>query len=210
VNVGRRARAALVLLVSTFASPALGDRGETYVVLGFSPGMTRYKLGRTGSGETTNASSTFNVTAYYGLSNTWHVGGRLRTNRTTNLHVANATTDLNRIQTVGDVYEDHLGLGLDGVILYRVDTHYPLAPLIELAGGVTSHQFSRIAFIPARSTYSYSRPSIHNVALHGGATVLLEYRFATRWVAAAGVSAEAESGDVPSSFTVPLRLGAVW
>jgi hypothetical protein len=138
------------------------------------------------------------------------VGARLRVSSTTNLHVDNAVVVLNDTKTVGDIYEDHLGLGLDGVILYRVETHYPLAPLIELEGGFTSHQFRRVAFIPKGSTYSYSQSSASSVALHGAAALLLEYRFSTRWVAAAGFSAERETGDVPWSYSVPLRVGFIW
>ena len=114
------------------------------------------------------------------------------------------------MKTVGDVYEDHLGIGLGAVLLYRVSTDHPLAPLFELEGGFTNHSFSRVAFIPKGSTYSYPKSSVSYVALYGAAAVLLEYRFLTRWVAAAGVSVQRESGHVPWGVSVPLRVGVVW
>lgn len=45
----------------------------------------------------------------------------------------------------------------------------------------------------------------------GSAALLLEYRFANRWVAAAGVGVQGEtSGRVAWSLSVPLRFGVIW
>ena len=103
-------RAALVVLLVLVGLPARADRRETYAVLGFDPGVTRYELGPTGSGAATKPSGTFSATGYYGLSNEWHLGGRLRLSKTTNLQVSNSVVALNGVKTVGDVYEDHLGV----------------------------------------------------------------------------------------------------
>lgn len=203
-------RAALVASLLLVCLPARADRRETYAVLGFDPGVTRYELGPTGSGAATKPSGTFSATGYYGLTNEWHIGGRLRLSKTTNLDVTNAVVALNGVKTAGDVYEDHLGIGLGAVLLYRVSTDHPLAPLFELEGGFTKHSFSRVAFIPEGSTYSYPQSDVSYVALYGAAAVLLEYRFLTRWVVAAGVSVQRESGQVPWGVSVPLRVGFVW
>jgi hypothetical protein len=203
-------RVAFVVALLLMSLPARADRRETYVVLGFDPGVARYELGPTGSGAAAKPSGTFSATGYYGLTNEWHMGGRLRLSRTTNLDVSNAVVALNGVKTVGDVYEDHLGIGLGAVLLYRVSTDHPLAPLIEIEGGFTNHSFSRVAFIPKGSTYSYPQSSVSYVALYGAAGVLLEYRFLTRWLAAVGVSVQRESGQVPWGVSIPLRVGVVW
>ena len=196
-----------LLLVS---SAARADRREWYAVLGLDPGVAHSELGPTGSGEATRTSGTFTASGYYGLTNEWHVGARIRLSKTTNLEVNNSVVVLNGVETLGDVYEDHLGIGLGAVLLYRLSTNHPLAPLFELEGGVTNHSFSRVAFIPKGSTYSYPQSNVSYVALYGAAAVLLEYRFLTRWVAAAGVAVQRESGQVPWGISLPLRIGVIW
>jgi hypothetical protein len=205
-------RAAVALGALFVASSARADRGETYVVLGYEPGVSSYKLGTTGAGSATRpASVAFSAAVFRGFTNTWHVGGRLHFANVTDVHVGNAIVQMqggSRAQ--GDVYEDHRAFGAGGLLLYRFDTHAPLAPVLELEGGFASHQYSRITFIPSGATNSYPQPSRSQTSVYGSASLYVEYRFATRWVASAGVTAQVESGDMPWSIRVPIRVGVIW
>jgi hypothetical protein len=59
--------------------------------------------------------------------------------------------------------------------------------------------------------YKIELPSTSQTALHGSLAALLEYRFAKRWVAMAGLTAQVESGNLqPWSLSVPLRVGVIW
>ena len=203
-------RTALAVVALALALPARADRRETYAVIGYEPGVSRYQLGKTGSGEATRPAGTLTATVYYGLTNSLHLGGRLGVSSTSNLHIGGSVVSLNGVPTQGDVYEDALSIGFGGVAIYRIDTHHALAPLLELEGGFRNHQFSRVAFIPSGSTYVYSQESVSTTSLYGAAALLLEYRFATRWIAAAGIAGTRESGPVPWGISVPLRVGVVW
>ncbi len=73
------------------------------------------------------------------------------------------------------------------------------------------HEYGNIAHMPAGAAYSIQLADLSETVLHGGATVLLEYRFRNRWIVAAGVGVQLEpSGLTPWSVVVPFRLGWIW
>ena len=207
-----RLRALIAFGMLVGAGAARADRGETYTLLGYEPGVSNYKLGTTGAGSATRpAALAFSATAYRGLSNTWHIGGRLRLVSSTDVHVGNAIVEMQGgSKAQGDVYQDHGAFSAGGLLLYRFDTHAPFAPVLELEGGFSSHQYSRIAFIPTGATNSYPQASRSRTGVYGSASLCVEYRFATRWLASAGVTGQVETGDMPWSIRVPIRVGVIW
>lgn len=182
------------------------------MLLGYEPGVSHYKLGTTGTGSATRpAGLALSATVLRGLTNTWHAGGRLHFANSTDVHVGNAIVKMQEGPTQqGDVYEDHRALGAGALLLYRFDTHAPVAPVLEVEGGVASHQYSRVIFIPTGATKKYDQPSRSRTSAFGSASLLLEYRFATRWLASAGVTGQVETGDLPWSIRVPVRVGMIW
>ncbi len=114
-------------------------------------------------------------------------------------------------RAAGDVFEDHRSLGLGVLALYRLDTGLHLAPVFEVEAGFTSHQYRRIAHVPTGVAFTFPLPDVSETVLHGSAALLLEYRFAERWIAAGGVGVQGETGGlVPWSVSVPLRFGIIW
>jgi len=208
----RAVRATALAASLLFGATARADRNEVYAVVGYEPGLTRYELPATGSGSTTSFAGALAASVYYGLTNTLHVGGRLRVCINSDVRISEARLTLpDGSQSTGDVFEDHRSLGLGALALYRLDTGLQLAPVFEVEAGFTSHQYRRIAHVPAGAAFTIPLPDVSETVLHGSAALLVEYRFANRWVAAAGVGVQGEtSGLVPWSLSVPLRFGVIW
>ena len=202
----------LLLLGLCVARPARADLKELYTVLGFEPGVSRYDVPASGSGSTTALTGTFDLSAYYGLTNTWHVGGRIRGSIRSDVHLADARLNMpDGSVSTGDVYLDHRSVGLGALALYRLDTGLHLAPVLEVEAGFTSHQYRRIAHVPTGVAYIIPLSDVSETVFHGAAAVLVEYRFANRWIAAAGVGVQVEPGArVPWSVNLPLRVGVIW
>ncbi len=194
------------------AGPARADRKEIYTLLGFGAGATRYNVPASGSGSTTAFAGALDVTVYYGLTNTLHLGGRLQVTSTSNVHFDSAkVTMADGSESVGSVFADHSAMSLGALGLYRFDTGVAFAPVLELEAGFAGHQYQRVEHVPAGAGFKYELGSKSQGALYGAGAVLLEYRFANRWIAKTGISVRAETGNLqPWSLSVPLRVGVVW
>jgi len=212
ISAGLPVRVLAVAVAAAVAAPARADRKEIYAVLGLDAGVNRYKLPANGSGGTTAFAGALDVSAYYGLTNSFHVGGRLRLSSSSNVHFSGATVTMpDGSHSVGDVFDDHQSFGLGALGVYRVDTGVAVAPAFELEAGFDTHRYRRVEHVPAGVAYKIELSSTSQTALYGAGAVLLEYRFANRWVAMTGISVRAESGDLqPWSLSVPLRVGAIW
>ncbi len=174
--------------------------------------MSRYDLPASGSGSATALTGTFDLSAYYGLANTWHVGGRIRGSISSDVHLADVRVNMpDGSVSRGDVYLDHRSIGIGALALYRLDTGLHLAPVLEVEAGFTSHQYRRIAHVPAGVGYIIPLSGVSETVFHGAAAMLVEYRFGNRWMAAAGAGVEVEPGArVPWSVNLPLRVGVIW
>jgi len=203
----------LVLAAALLAAvPARADRDEIYAVFGYEAGATRYDLPANGSGSATGYAGALDLAVYYGLTNAVHLGGWVRASSSSDVHFSGVRVTLpDGSKSPGDLYEDHRSFGLGTLGLYRIDTGYKLAPLLELEAGFTTHQYRRIAHVPAGVAFTIAMPDVSETVLHGAAALLLEYRFANRWIAASSVRVQAENGGLtPWSLSVPFRLGVIW
>lgn len=209
---GRWQRAGLLALALLAVSPVRADQQELYTVIGYAPGVSHFDLPANGSGSTTSFAGAIDLSAYYGLTNKLHVGGRIRGSSSTDVRFAAATLTLpGGEQSSGDVYQNHRSLGLAALAHYRLDTWPRLAPAFEVEAGFTSHQYRRIEHMPAGVTYTIELPDISETVLHGAVALLLEYRLGNRWVAAIGLSLRGEAGGfTPWTLGVPLRVGVIW
>ncbi len=203
---------ALALAALSAAAPARADRKEVYTVLGIGAGANHYKVPANGSGSTTAFAGALDLTVYYGLTNTFHVGGRLRATSTSNVQFDSVKlTMADGSESVGSVFADHRSVSLGAVGLYRFDTGRSFAPVLELEAGFAAHQYQRVEHVPAGAGFKLALGNKSQNALYGAGAVLLEYRFANRWVAMTGLSVRAETGDLqPWSLSVPLRVGVIW
>jgi hypothetical protein len=210
-----RARGAgplLLLLGLCVARPARADLKELYTALGYEPAVSHYDLPASGSGSAAALTSRFDLSAYFGLTNAWHVGGRIRGSISSDVHLADARVNMpDGSVSSGDVYLDHRSVGIGALALYRLDTGLHLAPVLEVEAGFTSHQYRRIEHVPTGVAYIIPLSDVSETVFHGAAAVLVEYRFRNRWIAAAGVGVQVEPGaSVPWSVNLPLRVGVIW
>lgn len=200
-----------VLVGSTIVAPrhARADRREIYTLVGYAPGVSHFRVPG-GHGATTNAyANAIDLTSYYGLTHSLHVGGLLRLASSADARFAGATARLpDGTDSVGNVYADHRALGVGALLLYRLDTGIALAPAVMLEGGLTIHQYRDAVHVAAGVGTPLGE--VTETVPHGSATVLLEYRFLDRWVAALGVGVSVEPGLMPWSIFAPLRVGRIW
>lgn len=211
-RLARRAGHLLLLLALCVARQARADLKELYTALGYEPAVSHYDLPASGSGSATALTGTFDLSAYYGLTNAWHVGGRIRGSIRSDVHLTDVRVNMpDGSVSNGDVYLDHRAVGIGALALYRLDTGLHLAPMLEVEAGFTSHQYRRIALVPAGVAFTIPLSDVSETVLHGAAAVLVEYRFRNRWIAAAGVGVQVEPGaSVPWSVNLPLRVGVIW
>jgi hypothetical protein len=207
-----RAVLGMIVLLGTIApGDARADRHELYTLLGYQPGVSRFRSPAGGDAAIASYAGAFDLTAYYGLSNTFHLGGRLRFSRTSDVRFeAIDVPAVDGTPTRGDVFADHLGFGFGALALYRVDTGYSLAPVFELEGGFTIHDYGNVVHVPTVAAYRTALPGISETVVHGSGTAILEYRFRNYWLASAGVGVQVEDGRVPWSVFVPFRVGRIW
>jgi hypothetical protein len=190
---------------------ARADRRELYTLVGYQPGVSHLRSPAGSDATATIYAGALDLTAYYGLSNTFHVGGRLRFSRSSDVRVDGV--DLPAVAGTpsrGDVFADHFGFGFGALALYRVDTGYSLAPVFELEAGFTIHDYGNVVHVPSEAAYRTPLAGFSETVVHGSATAVLEYRFRNYWVASAGVGVQVEGGRVPWSVFVPFRLGRIW
>ena len=203
----------IVFLAALFAAGAArADYTDVYTVLGYQAGASHHLLPATGSGSVTGYAGALDVSAYYGLTDALHVGGRVRLGSSSDVHFSGTTVRLpDGSQSTGDVYDDHRALGVGALALYRVATGFALAPVLELEGGFTTHEYRRIAHVPGGAAYTVSLASVSETVLHGAGALLFEYRLTNRWIVATGVGVQVEAGGLtPWSAFVPFRVGCIW
>jgi hypothetical protein len=207
----RAARLALAagLLVS---SSARGDSKEVYAVLGYVPSVNRYELPASGSGSTTAVAGGADLSAYYGVRNTLHLGARLRAAINSNVHLGDVRVNLpDGSVSPGDAYLDHRSLGLGALALYRMDTGLHLAPALEVEAGFTSHQYRRIAHVPVGVAYTIPLSNVSETVFHAATALLVEYRLGNTWTVSAGLGVQFEPGArIPWAVNLPLRVGVIW
>ena len=207
-----RLRPLALLAGLTVAPVARADRREVYALVGYEAGASHYTVPAVGTGGATAYTGALDLTVFYGLTNFFHLGGRLFLSRSSDIDFRRASVLLpDGSQSTGDVYANHSALGLGVLALYRLDTGRHLAPVLELEGGFTLHEYNDVAQVPAGASYFVPLPNTWEAALHGSGTVLVEYRFASKWVALAGLGVRLEaSGENPWSVFIPVRIGRVW
>jgi hypothetical protein len=211
------ARRCLLVVVGVLALVGLGapraaraDRRELYTLLGYEAGVGHHQVPIAGDAAATQYAGALELTAYYGVSNSLHVGGRLRLSSSADLRfsgVAMAKEDGSTVS--GDVFVDDRSMDIGGIVLWRVYTGYPLAPVFELGAGLAVHEYRNISQYPAGGG-AVALASTSEAVAYGSGTVLVEYRFRDRWLATTGVGVQVEGGRTPWSLLVPFRVGMIW
>jgi hypothetical protein len=209
----RRLVALLSFCFSALApTSALADRGEIYALLEFEPAVIHFKDPVLLEKETTQLAGAVGITGYFGLTNTIHLGGAVRVSMAKDIEFDGITlTSPGGVTSTGSVYADQLSFSIGAVGLYRFDTGSKFAPLLGLEGGVIHHRYSNVAQYPDGGSYGISQADNSETRPYGRASLALEYRFASRWAASAGVAAQYEPESMsPWQFAFPMRVGFIW
>lgn len=203
---------ALALASLTLPATAMADKQELYTFATFELQLTSFTEPIAASASATQFTPAIELGAFYGFTNTLHIGAVFRASLANDLRVDGAQVRLpDGSPSEGTVYFNHRALSLGALAYYRFDTGHALAPALEGEVGFTSHEYSLVAFGPAGQSYTVPYPSISEFRLHLRATALAEYRFGNHIHASAGVGFSAEPGGLaPWQVVIPLRFAWIW
>ncbi|RKH92983.1 hypothetical protein [Corallococcus sp. AB038B] len=205
-------RFAVLLSLLLLPSAALADRGELYTLLEGGPSLLAVDDALDGEARATPAALGAQLLAYYGLSNTLHVGaafGGVLRNDVGYMGKTYRTQDGSQPQ--GDFFQNLTGISLAAVAAYRVDTGYDLAPVFRLELGAAYLRYSALQFYPANVSLALDVPTRSEFAPTARAVAGLEYRFASSYVASIGLSARRNFGARAAwSVDLPVHFGLIW
>lgn len=203
---------AIALLVLTAPQAARADRRELYTFVALEPQLTSFTEPVAASASATLFTPAIEIGAFYGLTNTVHLGGVLRLSQASDLRVDDSHVILpDGTPADGSVYFNHLAIGIGALAYYRFDSGRSFAPALEAELGFTSHDYSLVAFGPAGQNFTLAYPSVSEFRLHLRATAMAEYRFTNHIHASAGVGFSAEPGGLaPWQVVIPLRFAWIW
>lgn len=198
--------------LSLLPAAARADRREGYVLVSVEPVLLHATDAYDSAGAGTAPAGSLAVTAYYGITNTLHVGAAVRTTAARDVRVSRMSAPLaDGTRPSGTLYEDLLGVSVGAVALYRVDTGYRTAPTLSVEAGFGSYSYSRRAHAPNGATYSVPVPSVSYLAPYLRPAIGLEYRMSDRLVAGVAVAVELAPGaHKPWALGVPFSFGLIW
>ena len=215
--VGRFTRGSVVVfavMVAAVARDARADEHEWYTLVGYRGGVSHYGSPVEGAGVATSYAGGIDFTSYYGVLGNLHVGGRIALSRSADVLFSGESIPA---VGAGNLYLDHLSLSVGALVAYRLQrlgatfrNDSCLAPVLEFEVGVGIHNYRNIEQRPTGGDGGVSLPSVTQTVVQGGGSVLLEYRFLEHWVASVGVGGRVESGRMPWSLFVPIRVGRIW
>jgi len=205
----RSALRALALLLGVVASaPAFADSRELYVLAEGGPTLLALKDTQTKQAHAGQLGCMGGVTAYYGLTDTIHVGLAGRFSLADNAAFGPLTVSG---LPSGTLYENVTAIGGDAVFVYRGDTGYAFAPVARAQAGLEYISYSGQQLITADLSHATSFPDQTQVVLGIQLAVALEYRLSDHWVVSVGVAGRLNTTPLsPFQFTLPVTLGGVW
>lgn len=174
---------ALVILVALVALPALADRRELYLELEGGLGVQLMTDASTASSSTVGFGGAAQLHAFYGLTNSLHVGGYARGFYAPDLAFRSVTPTLtDGSRPTGTLYENAFGAGGGALVRWRFDTGYPIAPFAQLELGFAWARFEKLQLIPEGKNFGIDLPTVDLIAPDGRLVVGLEYRLADRFL----------------------------
>lgn len=193
-----RTLAFLAVLASLAPARALADRRELYTELAFTPALL---VARAPTADSTASRPALGgeFLAYYGLTNTLHVGLALQ---------AASATDLAFATDTGTLYANLLDLSARALVAYRLDTGSALAPIARLEVGIAHDRFSQLQVL--YQGFATPAPAFAETSLTAGAAIAAEYRIGDHLVAVVGLHARRTFGRLAWSLDLPVSFGAIW
>jgi hypothetical protein len=187
---------------------AWADARELYVLVEGAPALLFLKDPSAGQASTRQVAFLGAVTAYYGFTNSLHLGLNAHLAITDNVSFPGLSIDS---LPQGTLYENVLAVGADALAAYRLDTGYPVAPVARLQFGGTYQSYLGQQLVTNDMAHAVALPDkselVWGVQLGLGA----EYRFGDHLVASLGVAARYSlSGLIRWQLSLPLTAGVIW
>jgi len=208
----RRQLAAALLALLLGPSGARADRRELYTVLGLEPQLTRFSEPLAASADAMRFTPALELAAFYGLTNSLHVGAALRLSQSRGLEIRNADVFLpDHSPSSGSVSFDHRSIGFGVLGYYRLDTGRSIAPGLAVEAGFASHAYSAVNHSPTGASFGIPYPSTSEFRPYLRATLGAEYRCMDHLYASLAVGASFEPGGLAAwQLVLPLRVGWIW
>ncbi|WP_342382204.1 hypothetical protein NVS55_40105 (plasmid) [Myxococcus stipitatus] len=201
-----------LLLVLLLPHLARADRRELYTQLALGPAVLFLSDPAGSSSTATHPALSVELSTFYGLTNSFHLGGTIRFTGTRNARYASIGVALpDGSLPLGSLYLDAWSLGAAALVAYRHDTGLDLAPTARVELGLAHSAYQRRELIPATRNYSLTLPSVSDFAPTARAVVGIEYRFRDSLVASAGLGIRRAFGSsLPWTLDIPLNFGVIW
>jgi opacity protein-like surface antigen len=194
------------------ASSARADRREWYLVPTVAPELMRLVQPTSDVGRVTKPTVGFGLSAFYGLTNSLHVGAEVHLASLRNISFEGATFLLGDGSTPsGALYADEGVYSLTATALYRLVLPTDFAPLVGVGAGPVLARYSSLALYPSGTQFTLARPDSSELGFAARALVGLDYRLGNHLSASLAFEVRRDFGThVPWEFGVPVSVAYIW
>lgn len=203
---------ALALLFCLSAAAALADRRELYVTGSASAAQLQLQDPAGGAVGASPFGLGAELGAFYGITNSIHVGGSASFSLTRDASFSGVSVRLDDgSQPRGALYQDAWSLTAGPYVHYRYDTGYDLAPIGRLGVSAGYVQYSRLQLIPDGRDFAIPFPDQSEFVFGARALLGAEYRFNDWMVASIAIGARHHFNSLwPWQFELPLTFGMIF
>lgn len=204
-------RLALLVLVVA-ASPALADRREAYVLLEAGAAADLLLDGPTGQRPGTAIGPAGELQAFYGLTNSLHVGVYARGGLAFDVAFPGVQPTLqDGSRPTGALYANTHGFGGGLLARWRFDTGFAVAPFLQLELGGAWRRFRVQQLIPTGRDFAIGLPDVDTSGLDGRLVVGGEYRIGDHLLLELLVGARRSTAALmPWQLSGSAAVGVVW
>jgi len=206
----RRVLAAMVLVLGF---EARADRREIYTMVAIEPGVASAHAPVQPPGTSSHVACGAQLAAFYGVTNSIHVGAALSFNYAPNFRYGNVSRRLEDGSStpVGTYFQNGMTVGLGALAQYRFDTGFALAPIARLEVGLNFAQLVGAQLQPDGRDFGIDFAAEGRAVFAARGLVGVEWRVSERWVGSVGIGYRRNfGGSVPWEISVPLGIGLVW
>ena len=202
----------LALALGLPPTAALADEREVYTLLEAGPSLVALDDPAGGLIRASSPGLNAQLSAYYGLSNAFHLGGFARFVVARDVAFAGVAPRLpDGSAPVGTFYEDAYQFGAGALVAYRLDTGYDFAPVGRLELGAAYLNYARLQHVPTGKDFGLSFPTVGEFAFGGRAVLALEYRISNHLVASVGLGARYNFNALTVwQLDLPLSFGGIF
>ena len=194
--------------------PAVGraDRREFYTTVDIAPIYMHLDEPIRGGPKTNCVGAEASLSAYYGLTNSFHLGGSLHYAMAKDAKFDNVSLLLpDGTPSSGAVFEDVTAFSATGLLAYRLNLGRPFTTVAQVEAGLVSLAYGNIGHVPQGTNYSIGFPKESETRLELRASLRGDYRFGEHFLVGAGLGIVAHPGAMNSwSVIVPVTVGWIW